>query len=247
VFSGFIHLSPTATFVVIICCIQLTVFIGSLYLHRGQTHGAVTFHPVLHYFFRTWLWLTNFGVVTKQWVAVHRKHHAKCDTVDDPHSPQIHGIWKLLTQGTLLYRAAARDKELVKLYGLGVKEDWMDHNIYNKRKFYGAPLFLLFEMMLFGASTGALIWIFQVTVLPLWASAFINGIAHYVGYRNNDTRDASRNFFPVGFIFAGEELHNNHHARPGSAKLSMKWWEFDIGWLVIRVLAFFRLLTINRV
>jgi stearoyl-CoA desaturase (delta-9 desaturase) len=247
VFTGIIHLSPTATFVVIICSIQLTVLISTLYLHRDQTHGAITFHPALRNFFRTWLWLTNFGVVTKQWVAVHRKHHAKCDTVDDPHSPVIHGIWKVLTQGTMLYRAAARDKEVVNLYGLGVKEGWMDHNIFNKRKFYGAPLFLLFEMTLFGASTGALVWIFQVTVLPLWASAFINGVAHYVGYRNADTRDSSRNYFPVGVLFGGEELHNNHHARPGSAKFSVKWWEFDNGWLVIRILAFFRLLKINRV
>lgn len=246
-FSGFIQLSPVATFVIIICSIQLTVFISTLYLHRDQTHGAISFHPALQNFFRTWLWLTNFGVVTKQWVAVHRKHHAKCDTVDDPHSPLIHGVWTVLMKGTLLYRAAARDKNMVNVYGTGVKEGWVDHHIFNKRKFYGAPLFLLFQMVLFGASTGALIWIFQVTVLPVWASAFINGIAHCFGYRNIETREGSRNFSPLGLIFGGEELHNNHHARPGSAKFSVKWWEFDIGWLAIRILAFFRMVKVHRV
>ncbi len=246
-YSGIIQLTPFATFLIIIVSMQLSVFAVSLYLHRGQTHGAISFHPLLSHFFRLWLWLTTLGVVTKQWVAVHRKHHAKCDTVDDPHSPQIHGIWKLLTQGTLLYRSAARNKELVTMYGLGVKEDWLDRKLYIKHVFAGAPLLLVIEMLLFGVSTGVMIWLFQIATVPFWASGFVNGLAHYIGYRNNTTRDASRNLFPLGLLFAGEELHNNHHARPGSAKLSMKWWEFDIGWLVIRVLAFVRLVKINRI
>jgi stearoyl-CoA desaturase (Delta-9 desaturase) len=244
--TGLIHLSPWALFLVIACSVQCTVFTTTLYLHRDQTHGAITFHPALRNVFRTWLWLNNFGVVTKQWVAVHRKHHSKCDTVEDPHSPQIHGIWKLLSQGTLLYRTAARDKELVQLYGLGVTEGWMDRNLFNKYKFYGAPLLLLIETILFGFPVSLLIWVFQITVLPIWASAIINGVGHYNGYRNTDTRDSSRNFLPLGFIFGGEELHNNHHARPGSARFSEKWWEFDIGWLMIRVLALFGLLKIIR-
>jgi stearoyl-CoA desaturase (delta-9 desaturase) len=246
-FSGFIHLTPLASIVIMAASFQLTVAAVSLYLHRGRTHGAISFHPLMSQLFRMWIWLTTVGVTTRQWVAVHRKHHAKCDTIEDPHSPQIHGIWKLLTQGTLLYRKAARDTDLVKMYGLGIKEDWMDRNLYVRHRYLGAPFFLIVEMMLFGASTGTMVWLFQITALPFWASGFINGIAHYIGYRNIETRDASRNFLPLGIIFGGEELHNNHHARPGSAKLSIKWWEFDMGWLIIRILSFFRLVKINRV
>ncbi|TCS37045.1 Delta-9 acyl-phospholipid desaturase [Paucimonas lemoignei] len=246
-YSGFIQLTPMAKFLIIMVSMQISFMAVSLYLHRGLTHGAISFHPVLSHFFRLWLWLTTAGLVRKQWVAVHRKHHAKCDTVDDPHSPQIHGIGKLLTQGTLLYRKAARCKEVVQMYGLGVKEDWMDRVIYAKHPFIGAPLFLIIEMMLFGVSTGAMIWIFQVITVPFWASGFVNGLAHYLGYRNNVTRDASRNLIPLGIFLCGEELHNNHHARPGSAKLSQKWWEFDMGWVAIRLFSLVGLIKVNRI
>ena len=246
-YSGIIQLTPLAMFVLILASMQISFLAVSLYLHRGQTHGAISFHPLLSHFFRLWLWLTTAGLVTRQWVAVHRKHHAKCDTEDDPHSPQVHGIGKLLTQGTLLYRRAARDKDMVKMYGLGVKEDGLDRALYIKHPFLGAPLFLVVNIVLFGFSTGALVWLCQVITVPFWASGFVNGLAHYIGYRNNVTRDASRNLFPLGLFLCGEELHNNHHARPGSAKLSQKWWEFDMGWLAIRLFSLVGLVKINRV
>jgi stearoyl-CoA desaturase (delta-9 desaturase) len=194
-----------------------------------------------------WIWLTNFGVTAKTWIAVHRKHHAKSDTIDDPHSPVVRGLWTVLLKGTLLYRKAARDAELVKMYGVGINEDWMDKNVYTKHRFRGALVFLAVETLLFGFSTGICIWLFQITVMPIWGAGFINGIFHWVGYRNTETKDDSRNFFPVGIIFCGAELHNNHHANPASAKLSMRWWEFDAGWLAIRVMSFCRMLKINRV
>jgi stearoyl-CoA desaturase (delta-9 desaturase) len=225
----------------------LTTVAAELYLHRSRTHRAITFHPLMCQFFRMWIFLTNFGVTAKMWIAVHRKHHAKSDTVEDPHSPVVHGLWKVLTRGTVLYRKAARDAELVKTYGVGITEDWMDTHLYTKHRFRGALCFLAAEMLLFGIQDGALIWLFQVTFLPIWGAGFINGVFHVVGYRNADTKDDSRNFFPLAIIFCGAELHNNHHARPGSAKLSMQWWEFDSGWLLIRIMALFGLLKINRV
>ena len=194
-----------------------------------------------------WLWLTNFGVTAKTWVAVHRKHHAKSDTIEDPHSPVVYGLWTVLTKGTVLYRKAARDVELVKTYGVGIPEDWMDRNVYTKHRFRGAPLFLVVELVLFGIPNGFFIWLLQVLILPVWASGFISGIFHCVGYRNSDTKDSSRNFLPVAVLFGGAELHNNHHANPASAKQSVHWWEFDFGWLVIRIMSFFHLLKINRV
>ena len=241
------QLTPMAVVIVIVTSYILTNFAAELYLHRARTHRAITFHPAMCQCFRTWIWLTNFGVTVKMWVAVHRKHHAKSDTVDDPHSPVIHGVWKVLTRGTILYRKAARDSELVAKYGVGINEDWMDTHIYTKHRFRGPLLLLAAEMLLFGMSSGFLIWLFQVTLLPIWAAGFINGVFHHVGYRNTETKDGSRNFFPIGLIFCGAELHNNHHANPGSAKASMRWWEFDAGWLAIRTMAVLRLVTINRV
>src|SRR5450830_1277163 len=232
-FSGFIHINFIEGLVIVLVSMQLTSAAVSLYLHRSMTHRAITFHPVLCHFFR-------------QWVAVHRKHHAKCDTVDDPHSPQIHGLWALLTRGTMLYRKAARDEELVKVYGVGIKEEWLDRHLYVVHRYKGAPIFLLIEMMVFGAGAGSLVWLLQILALPFWASGFINGLAHTAGYRNHETRDDSRNLFPLGLIFCGEELHNNHHARPGAAKLSEKWYEFDMGWAICRTLSFVNLCRINK-
>ena len=246
-FSGFIHLSPTAIAIVMAVSYIFTIFAAELYLHRSRAHRAVTFHPVLCHFFRLWIFLTNFGVTVKQWVAVHRKHHAKSDTVEDPHSPIVHGVWKVLTRGTLMYRKAARDADLVKSYGISIKEDWMDTHIYTPHRYRGALVFLALEMLVFGPKHGGLIWLFQVTLMPFWAAGFINGVFHCIGYRNTQTRDGSRNFIPFGILFAGAELHNNHHARPGSAKVSMHWWEIDAGWMAIRTMSFLRVLTINRV
>jgi len=246
-FSGFIHLSSNAVMVAMAVSFALSIIASELYLHRSRSHRAITFHPMMCQFFRMWIFLTTFGMTTKAWVAVHRKHHAKTDTVDDPHSPVIHGLMTVLTKGVLLYRKAATDPQVIKTYGVGIHDDWMDTHLYTKHRFKGAWFFLLLEMALFGAEHGLYIWLFQLSVSPVWAAGFANGFFHVVGYRNFETREHSRNFFPIAILLCGAELHNNHHAYPASAKASMRWFEFDGGWLIIRVLAFFRLLTINRV
>jgi stearoyl-CoA desaturase (delta-9 desaturase) len=246
-FSGFIQLTPKAVGIAMAISFALTIIGSELYLHRSRSHRAITFHPVLCQLFRMWFFLTTFGLTVKAWVAVHRKHHAKTDTVEDPHSPVIHGLGTILTKGVLLYRKAALDPDTIKTYGVGIKDDWMDTNLYTRHRFKGAWFFLLVQMALFGAEHGLYIWLFQLSVSPVWAAGFSNGFFHTVGYRNFDTREHSRNFFPIAIIFCGAELHNNHHAHPASAKASVRWWEFDSGWLLIRVLAFFRLVTINRV
>ena len=245
--AGLFDLTPKAMAAVMATSYVMTVMASELYLHRSRAHRAITFHPLLCQAFRMWIFLTTYGVTAKTWVAVHRKHHAKCDTVDDPHSPVIHGLWTILSRGTLLYRKAVRDVELVKTYGVGMTEDWMDEHLYTKHRFRGAFVFLALELALFGFPDGLLIWMFQLSLLPLWASGFINGLFHHVGYRNTDTKDASRNFFPIGFIFGGAELHNNHHANPASAKMSARWWEFDVGYAVVRTLALVGAAKINRV
>lgn len=246
-FSGLIHLTPKAVLLAMAISYVLGTVASELYLHRSRTHRAITFHPVLCHFFRIYIFLTTFGVTAKMWVAVHRKHHAKTDTVDDPHSPIIHGMWTVLTKGVLLYRRAARNAEVIKTYGVGIQEDWMDTHLYTRHRFKGAWCMLLLEMALFGVQHGFYIWLFQLSVSPVWAAGFVNSLFHLVGYRNFQTREHSRNFFPIGIIFCGAELHNNHHAVPATAKLSMRWWEFDSGWLLIRVLSFFHLVTVNRV
>ena len=245
--SGLIQLTPKAVVVAMVISYVLSVMAAELYLHRSRSHRSITFHPVMCHFFRLWVFLTTFGVTHKMWVAVHRKHHAKSDTVDDPHSPVIHGLWTVLTKGVVLYRRAARNTELVNTWGVGIKEDWMDTHLYTRHRFRGPWAFLLLEMAVFGVPNGIYIWLFQLSVTPLWGAGFINGVFHCIGYRNVETKDNSRNFFPIGIIFGGSELHNNHHAFPASAKLSVRWWEFDSGWLCIRVMAFFGLLKINRV
>lgn len=246
-FSGLIELSSKGVMVAMAASWTMTVLASELYLHRSRAHRAITFHPALCQLFRMWIFLTTFGVTARAWVAVHRKHHAKCDTVEDPHSPVIHGIWTILTKGTLLYRKAVKDVELVKFYSTGITDDWMDTHLYTKHRFRGALVFLAVELALFGVANGLVIWLFQLSLLPLWASGFINGLFHYIGYRNIDTKDASRNFIPLGIIFGGAELHNNHHANPASAKTSLRWWEFDAGWLVIRSMSVVGLVKINRV
>lgn len=246
-FSGFLQLTPTSIFLVMGVSYLITTIAAEIYLHRSRAHRSITFHPLMCQFFRMWIFLTNFGVTVKMWVAVHRKHHAKSDTVEDPHSPVIHGLWKILTRGTILYRKATRDEELIRTYGVGVTEDWMDNQLYTRHRFRGPLVFLAAEVLLFGIPTGAMIWLFQVTLLPLWAAGFINGVFHVVGYRNTQTKDDSRNFFPIAIIFAGAELHNNHHANPASAKNSVHWWEFDGGWLAIRIMSLLGLVKINRV
>ena len=223
---------------------HLTIIAVTLYLHRSQTHLGVTFHPVVNNFFRFWLWLTT-GMVTKEWVAIHRKHHGTTDQKGDPHSPQVFGIWKVLFGGALLYNTAAKDKLMVNAFGKGTPDDWMERNVYSKHSRLGITLLLLINLLCF-SWWGLLIWGIQMLWIPLLAAGVINGIGHYWGYRNTETKESSKNIIPFGIIIGGEELHNNHHADPASAKLSRKWFELDIGWFYIKVLEKLKLATLKH-
>lgn len=224
---------------------QLTILSVTIFLHRCQAHRAVELHPVVSHFFRLWLWLTT-GMITKEWTAVHRKHHARVETSEDPHSPQISGIRKVLFEGTELYRQETKNKETLERYGQGTPDDWIERHIYTPHSVLGIMITLLINFTLFGAA-GIAILAVQLMWIPFWAAGVINGIGHYWGYRNFECEDASRNIFPIGFFIGGEELHNNHHTYGTSAKFSVKWWEVDIGWSVIRVLQWLRLATPKRV
>jgi stearoyl-CoA desaturase (delta-9 desaturase) len=210
---------------------QLTIFTVTLYLHRSQTHRGVDFHPVLAHFFRFWGWLTT-GMVTREWVAVHRKHHAKVETADDPHSPMIYGIRKVFWDGVSLYRDACENKQDMAQYGRGTPDDWIEHKLYGAHPYWGPTLMLLISLALFGV-IGAALWALQMVWIPFWAAGFVNGIGHWAGYRNFESADTARNLIPWGFWIGGEELHNNHHAFPSSAKFALRKWEFDIGWAAI--------------
>ena len=202
-------------------------------------------HPVVSHFFRFWLWLTT-GMVTREWTAVHRKHHARCETAEDPHSPQIVGIRKVLLEGTELYRKEAKNAETLERYGYGTPDDWIERNVYSRFSTWGVGLMLAIDVALFGA-IGITIWAVQMLWIPVLAAGVINGLGHYWGYRNYQTEDASANIFPWGILIGGEELHNNHHAYASSAKLSARWYEFDIGWLYIRILEILGLAQVKRV
>jgi len=188
---------------------------------------------------RFWLWFTT-GMVTRQWVAIHRKHHRFCEQAEDPHSPVHYGIGRVLFQGALLYHAASKDKAMVDSYGAGTPDDWIERNVYTPHSRLGIGLCLVFNVIVFGG-IGAIVWLVQMLWIPIWAAGVINGIGHWWGYRNGDTRDQSRNIVPIGIFIGGEELHNNHHQNPASVKLSAKWFEFDIGWMYICILRFFGL------
>ena len=222
---------------------HLTIIAVTLYLHRSQTHLSVTFHPVINHFFRFWLWLTT-GMVTKEWVAIHRKHHSMTDQKGDPHSPQLFGIWKVLFGGALLYNTAAKDKLMINSFGRGTPDDNIEKNLYTPFNYLGIFFYFVICFALFGV-WGILVWVIQMLWIPFWAAGVVNGIGHYWGYRNVETRESSRNIFPIGLIIGGEELHNNHHADAGSAKLSRKWFEIDIGWFYIKVLEKLKLATIK--
>lgn len=214
--------------------VQITIACVTLYLHRSQAHRGVTFHPAVSHFMRFWLFLTT-GMVTKQWVAIHRKHHRFDDAEGDPHSPHIFGIWTVFFKGALLYNKASKDKQMVAQYGVGTPDDWMERNVYTPHSRLGIVLMLIINLCLFGL-WGWLVWIVQIVWIPLWAAGVVNGFGHWVGYRNTDTKDFSRNIVPWDFWVGGELLHNNHHADPASPKLSLKWYEFDIGWMYIKML-----------
>ena len=222
---------------------HITIACVTLYLHRGQAHRAVTFHPAVAHFMRFWLWLTT-GMVTREWVAVHRRHHQGSDTPGDPHSPQIYGIWRVLFGGAFLYVKAKQDRDMVDSLSRGTPADWMEHHVYSARPALGISILLVLNMLMFGW-WGLLIWGIQMIWIPFWAAGVINGLAHWWGYRNTNTADTSRNLLPWAFWIGGEELHNNHHANGASAKFSQRRWEFDIGWMYIRLLQGLRLATVR--
>jgi stearoyl-CoA desaturase (delta-9 desaturase) len=221
-----------------------TIVSVTVFLHRHQAHRSLSLHPVVSHVFRFWLWLTT-GMFTREWVAVHRKHHATCETERDPHSPQVHGIWRVLFNGVSLYRVAARDIETVRTYGTGTPNDWLEQRLYGSYRFAGIGFMLVLDIVLFGLP-GLVIYAIQMVWIPFWAAGVVNGAAHYWGYRNFETPDESRNLSPLGLLIGGEELHNNHHEHAYSAKFSNKWWEFDIGWFYIRLLETFGLATVKR-
>lgn len=223
---------------------HITILCVTLYLHRSQAHKTVTFHPLVSHFMRFWLWFTT-GMVTKEWVAIHRKHHQKCELPGDPHSPHVFGIWNVLFGGAFLYAKASKDKVLVSSYGVGTPVDWIERNIYTPHSRLGISLLFMLNIMLFGW-IGIIIWLVQMIWIPFWAAGVINGVGHWFGYRNFKTKDRSKNIFPFGVVVGGEELHNNHHQAPASAKLSAKWFEIDIGWLWIRMLTFLNLATLRK-
>ena len=214
---------------------HITIVSVTLYLHRCQAHRALELHPLVSHFFRFWLWLTT-GMVTKEWAAIHRKHHAKCEQEGDPHSPQIFGIKKVFWEGAELYRAEANNADTVQRFGHGTPNDWVERNVYTRHSRWGIVIMLALDVALFGG-LGLAVWAMQMAWIPFWAAGVVNGIGHYWGYRNFEAADASTNLVPWGIIIGGEELHNNHHTYPTSAKFSVKPYEFDIGWLYISVLA----------
>ena len=223
---------------------HITIAGVTIFLHRCQAHRALDLHPIASHFFRFWLWLTT-GMVTKEWAAVHRKHHAKCETVDDPHSPQTRGIKTVLLKGAELYRSETRNNETLSKFGHGTPDDWIERNVYSQYSWQGVGLMLLVNLALFGA-LGLTVWAIQMAWIPITAAGVINGLGHWWGYRNFEAPDASTNISPWGIIIGGEELHNNHHTYPTSAKLSVKPYEFDIGWLYIRGLESLGLATVRK-
>ena len=223
--------------------VQITIACVTLYLHRSQAHRAVQFHPVVEHFMRFWLWLTT-GMVTEEWVAVHRKHHQKSDQAGDPHSPQIYGIWTVLFKGAILYKQAAKDRIMIANLSIGTPDDWIERHLYRKYSALGIALMLIIDLCLFGL-WGWLVWGIQMIWVPFWAAGIINGLSHWWGYRNTDTKDTSRNLWPVAVWIGGEELHNNHHADGANAKFSQRWWEFDIGWMYINILKKLGLATLR--
>jgi stearoyl-CoA desaturase (delta-9 desaturase) len=243
--TGLIEWPWWAYVLVALAFTHITIAAVTLYLHRHQTHRALDLHPVVAHFFRFWLWLTT-GMATKGWVAAHRKHHARVETVEDPHSPKVVGIRKVLWEGTELYRAAATDPQVLARYGHSTPDDWLERQVYSGHPTAGIVLMLIINLALFGA-LGLTIWAVQMMWIPFFAAGVINGIGHHWGYRNFEVGDASTNIIPWGLLIGGEELHNNHHAFASSAKFSSKCWEFDLGWCYIWILQLLRLARVKKV
>ena len=244
-FSGVFELPWWGYVAVALALTHVTVFAVTVFLHRHQTHRALDLHPAARHFFRLWLWLTT-GMRTREWVAVHRKHHAHCEVEGDPHSPAILGISRVLWGGVFLYVKEAAKRDTLERFGYGTPDDWLERNLYSRYVLLGLTLMGVSDVILFGIVPGVLIFATQIVWIPFWAAGVINGAGHHWGYRNWATEDVSTNIVPWGILIGGEELHNNHHAHTTSAKLSSKWYEFDIGWLYIRLLAAAGLATVKR-
>jgi len=223
---------------------HITIICVTLFLHRAQAHRGIIFHPILSHFMRCWLWLTT-GMVTKQWVAIHRKHHQKSDEPGDPHSPHVYGIWRVLFKGAWLYHDASKDKAMIDQFGVGTPDDWIERKVYSAHSRLGILIMLVVDLLLFGP-WGLVVWGIQMIWIPFWAAGVVNGIAHWWGYRNGETKDRSRNIVPVDIIVGGELLHNNHHLDPANPKLSRRWFEFDVGWMWFKIFEIFNLAKIRK-
>ncbi|PSB91834.1 acyl-CoA desaturase [Candidatus Pandoraea novymonadis] len=224
---------------------HVTIAGVTIYLHRCQAHRALDLHPIVSHFFRFWLWMTT-GMITSEWAAIHRKHHAKCETPEDPHSPQTRGLLKVLLEGAELYRTEAKNLETLRRFSHGTPNDWIENHLYKRFQILGVSMMLIINIMLFGA-IGLTVWAVQMVWIPFWAAGVVNGLGHYWGYRNFNCSDASTNLFPLGIIIGGEELHNNHHTYATSAKLSNKWYEFDIGWMYISLFSILGLAKVKKI
>ncbi len=231
--NGLWGLSAWGIVLYVLVVTHITIITVTVYLHRYSAHRSLDLHPALQHFFRFWSWLTT-GMITREWTAIHRKHHAATETEDDPHSPRVLGIGNVLWRGTEAYRAAARDAATLERYGAGCPDDWLERNLYSKHEMLGVGLMAAIDIALFGM-IGLTVWAVQMLWIPLLGAGVINGVGHYWGYRNFESPDASTNMVPWGILIGGEELHNNHHTYPNSARLSQKWWEFDAGWMWIRL------------
>ena len=246
-FDGLLDLPWWGCVLAMLALTHVTIAAVTIYLHRCQAHRALDLHPAVAHFFRAWLWLTT-GMVTREWVAIHRKHHAKCETAEDPHSPRTYGIHRVLWAGVLLYVKESFNKQTLERYGHGTPDDWIERALYSRGFSYvGVASLLGVYTLAFGIVPGALVWLVQVAWIPFWAAGVINGIGHFFGYRSYEVADASTNILPWGILIGGEELHNNHHAFASSAKLSSKWYEFDIGWMYICILEKLGLASVKKV
>lgn len=243
--NGLLNLPWWGDILVTLAMTHATIVSVTIYLHRHQTHRALDLHPAVAHVFRFWLWIST-GMVTKQWVAIHRKHHARCETEEDPHSPKIFGIDKVLWQGAELYRQEGKNQETLDKYGHSTPDDWVERKVYTALNTKGILVMLAIDLLLFGA-LGLTVWAVQMLWIPFFAAGVINGLGHYIGYRNYEAPDWSTNLVPIGILIGGEELHNNHHAYASSAKFSSKWWEFDIGWAYISVLSALGLAKVRKV
>ena len=242
---GLIDLSFWGYVIISLVMLQVTVTGVTLYFHRDQAHRGVDLHPVLRHFFRFWLWMGT-GMTTREWVAVHRKHHAKCETAEDPHSPVVFGLKKVLLEGAELYKEHAADPETLEKYSRGCPDDWLENQLYYRHSYLGILIFVVAMLLMFGVA-GVIMVAVQMSSMPLLAAGVINGIGHHSGYRNFETEDAATNIVPWGVFLGGEELHNNHHAFPSSAKFSMRSWEFDIGWMWLTIFSSIGLARVKKV